>query len=373
MPASFQRLFALMGLVLTFFIVLEIALEIRAVSRGWQGPWLQQLQNTFSSLNPPEIKSGKKTPAGPPAGFSGNRTQMKILVLGSSHSIDPKYSPEDIWPSVMGRTLRAIGNERGMDRLSHVEIINASQIGLSLPTGYAQLKTALGRYEPDAVILYELTNTINSYSETILSGAGRPPPQADGGPGASAGSPPGRSRGGLPLLSMAGIQPLLSEFLADTTVYEQVKSKVGVRFVGLTPKEDYIGSAGEAMLRNDLEKYLSLCRAFNVRLILTEAVTGFDYDLPMGILEDQVLSCYRYNSMLSATGWKATVTGFNQLTRYFAETNQLAFISVRSALTRPEEQLRDVVHFTREGHHCMGETMAESLFRLLKGSPSEAR
>lgn len=373
MTGSFQRLLALIGLMLVFFIMIEIALEIRAVSRGWKGPWIQSLQEAFSSANLPQDKTEKKASSGPPIGFAGSGSALRILVLGSSHSIDPQYPIEDIWPSVMARTLRAIGDKEGIGRLPQAEIINASKVGLSLSTGYGQLKPALELYGPDVVILYELTNSINSYSHTIISGSGESPTHTGDSPGASAGFSLSRLSGGLSLLSMAGIQTLLSEFLTDTTVYEQVKSKIGVRFVELTPKKDYIGAAGEAMLWKDLEKYLSLCRAFKARLILTEAVTGFDYHLPESWVEDQVLSCYRYNSMLSTEGWKATVKGFNRLTKNFAEKNHLVFISTRSALNHPEEQLRDLVHFTREGHRRMGEGMAESLAHLLAENPDAPR
>lgn len=375
MANPYRKLIVLIGLMLGMFASLEIALEYRAIRRGWQGPWFQKVQKLLSIETARKASASAdvgKSPAGspvPPSSAAGPR-DLRIIVFGSSHSIDPKFPPEEIWPHVMQSALRELGALNGIPSLENSTVINASKIGLSLPTGYETLARLLDEHRPDAVLVYELTNTINDYSKEISAAV----LSSDEAPSAGGSNPStGFLNRSLSLLALLGVSPGVGVFFADTTVYEHLKSQVGARVVAVIPKEDYIGPRGEGMFRNDLQRYLELCRTSGATLILSEAITGFDNDPPDDLLQEYALMCHRYNSLLSAEGWSATITRFNQIAHEFAAGNGLPFASARGAFTRPGDGLRDSVHFTREGHQRMGRAMAESLIRVWAGSLTDGR
>jgi hypothetical protein len=375
MSSPYRKLIILIGLMLCMFASLEIALECRAIRRGWQGPWFQKINRMLSvetARNAAASPEGEKTLADSPVLPSSDAGPkvLRIIIFGSSHSIDPKFPPEEIWPHVMQGTLRELGALKGIAQLEKAAVINASEIGLSLPTGYENLVRALDEHRPDAVLIYELTNTINEYSKEILAVS-----RNSGEVSSESGSnrPIGFLNRSLSLLTLLGVSPNVGMFFSDTTVYEHLKSQVGARVVAAIPKEDYIGPQGENMFRSDLQRYLELCQKSGATLILSEAITGFDNDPPEALLKEYVLMCHRYNFLLSAEGWSETIARFNQLAHEFAAGHGLPFTSAREVFTRPGEGLRDSVHFTREGHQQMGRAMAESLIRVWAGSLPNGR
>jgi lysophospholipase L1-like esterase len=371
MPSPYRKLIILIGLMLCMFVALEIVLEYRAIRRGWQGPWFQKIHQLLlveAARSAAASSDGEKMQADSPvlpsadAGAAG----LRIIVFGSSHTIDPRFPPEEIWPHVMQSTLKELGARNGIQRLENATLINASKIGLSLPTGYESLARALQEHRPDAVLVYELTNTINEYSKEILT-------LSRSSNDAASASGSNRSTGflnhTLSLLTLLGVSPRAVIFFSDTTLYEHLKSQLGARVVAAIPKENYIGPRGESMFRGDLQRYLELCRKAGATLILSEAITGFDNNPPDDLIEAFALMCYRYNLLLSADGWSATIARFNQLAKEFAAGHEIPFVSARAVFTRPGEGLRDSVHFTREGHQRMGRSMAESLMQVWRIAP----
>lgn len=381
MKSPIFRLFSVIGLIFTFFAAIEFAAELRAISRGWEGPWIESVKSVFDPLtvsaekgrSQNDLISGQiaitRSPF-VPKDRDPAKPALRMAVMGSSQCEDPKFSIQELWVNQMGDRLREIGQKNGSPRLRNVEIINASWAGSTLISLYPRLKWILEEYQPDLVILYEMSNTINQYSQKIR---GRSGSEAEGkNQSNSGGSTTEVQVANYSLMSLYGIREKFAKTFGETVVYAYLKATLGVQTVAFMSKVDGLGSIGEKWYLSDLQDLLNLCRKHNAQLVLSDFLTIAD-NCASERASSHIRECFRYNTLLSEQGWSNTLSRFNQIGREFSDQERLPFLSARRTVRCTSECFRDFSHFTEQGHKLMGKAMADSIAKQIVCQTGEAR
>ena len=370
MKSPQRRVFLIMMIMAMFFVGTEFLFEIRAIHRGWRGFWIEGIHRMFKPQKSEQLNAHLGSHGDESYSFTrspyvskkreGPHRALRIVVVGTSHSEDLRFPKEDLWVNQMGDRLREIGKRVSMQSLSKTEMINASWSGLTLSSLYPRLEWVLKEYKPDAVIVYELSNSINQYCGMIRQGMA----------GVSSDGPLQdkelmmKNQRSYSLVTIIGLNPLIKGLFGKTVVYEHLKSTIGVQIVDLMAKSDRMGSQGEQWYVEELRKYLSLCQKYRTLLILSEFLSGVDEKLEDATMRQAIKECFRYNNLLTEKGWLNTLTQFNQVTREFSKQYGIRFISARSEVGCSSEYFRDFVHFTRKGHRVMGRAMADTFAKI---------
>jgi len=363
------QLFYMIFLMAVLFATAEFLLEIRAIQRGFSGYWIELLQGMFSSheagANGDRQSSAVMQQIATGAAFSRNmggaQRSIRIVVAGSSETIDPKFPEERRWPSRMVERLNKIGQSYSQTADIRFESMNASWIGTTFRLSCSRIESILKEHHPDVLLVYLMSNSISQYSREIQNDTATAileKPQDCGG--ISAAKEPDYS-----LLNLLGFRQMATQFFGNTVIYEHLKSKVGTQIVDFMKKENEIGYWGEALFLQDLERYLILSKKYQVQLVLAEFAPVVGEGSDESTIRKYVEPFFRYNTLLSERGWMKTVSRLNMISREFSEKHGLSLISTRSTMVGREEYFRDLVHFTELGHDAMGKAMADAYMQTL--------
>lgn len=346
----FRVLLPLLGTIL-FLFAAELALEVRAYSRGWNTMFFGQREGIAGSY---ESGGGAFGEFGPTESFPFRSILVdpekpvgttRYWIASASYAEDQRTEPVSIFPHLLSEQLNHSG--------SPTQVLNAARAGADIQSNLRLLDSLCGQWQPDVVILYEMSTEINVLSELFLSDAGSTeqlrPEEEPKGP-----SDP--------------VEPNWIVRLAEqTTIYELLRMNLTTKVVEARLLENHFPAEAELEFANRVLGAVQEIRAIGGQPVLCTFATSHDRrllsSLPIG-------GMLRWNMYLSAEGWVDAVEVLNQTLRRVAREQDLVLVDVNSAVGGRPELFRDFVHLNRDGHRIVAETIAQTLLTAGVAAPT---
>jgi GDSL-like Lipase/Acylhydrolase family len=317
-----------------FLLAIELGLEVRALTRGWEAFLLGREPGWQTAADPSygprpgfpfrsRVFAAEDQPAGP-----------RLWVASSSYGEDTQLPPGEIFPNLLGELIGA-------------RVLNASQAGFSVGSNTEQLRELGPTWHPKTVVLYQMSNDIDDISQAQARG------QALGEGGGTPGQ--GETSSGNP------ISHRIATWTEQLTVYKHLKMQVTTRLALARPLHGGIGPGGAAEFRARVERFIQTARDLGTRPVLctfaTSHTLGTLADVPASYRQ-QVLAM---NVELSVEGWLAAVEDLNRVLRELAAEQDLVLADVAAAVGDRPELFRDLWHLTAEGHQAAAAAIAAAL------------
>ena len=322
----------------------ELGLEYRGWQRGWETPIFGKLEAWA-----PAGESGY----GPTAAFpfrsarvSPDRTPgvARLWMASSSYGEDVQLAPEVIFPNVLAERLTASGQP--------AEMLNCSRAGMDTLGNVADLADLGPLWKPDVVVLYQVSNDIDSLSRVIL-----------GGLELAAGV--GKSPRADQVLPTAGLAARLTEWTEHTALYAHVKSRITAPLTGARVLADSLGAAGDAAFRSRIEVFLRECDTLGATPVLATFATGHLARERETLPAEWASNLFRYNIYLSVDGWFDAIARYNRIVREIAAEREIPLADVAGAVAGRAELFRDFTHFEPEGHELAAEALEGAVLQAL--------
>jgi lysophospholipase L1-like esterase len=338
--------------VVVFFIFIELGLEVRAHLRGWDTLLYGMVRaeeaggTSDHGANPAFGPTAHFPFRGPVVGLLKPAGAVRIWVASASHGEDIYLPVESIFPSLIGEGLESAGIS--------AQVLNASRAGTGISGNLAMLKRDFDDWQPDFVVLYQLSMDISILSEQLLAPIGSSVP----GQRATDESGPFGEEGNQGL-SWA------SRTFEKFTVYELLNAKITTPLSTAQVLNDDLGTEAEASFRRTVEEFVEQVRQLGAEPILCTFATSYSPRAPGPIPRDVVLFVHRWNKHLSARGWLDAIDRLNGVIRAVAQERNVHLVDLEPALTGRQEFFRDPVHFSPAGHRAMAEGIASGLSQRL--------
>lgn len=339
------KTYRLVFILLGFLIAVEVGLEIRAHRKGWE---------TLLFGEPKTMTTQPRTDDGQPL-FGPTKEfpfrsvivprqkdprRPRIWIASSSYAQDNYIRPTDIFPYLIGVNLK----EKGWD----VQILNAAKEGQSIAANVRELRKSAKDWQPDYILLYQMNLDINELSKQFLGQSGGAPKDS----GEESVSEPGPSQ------AQVGWAVKLAE---KTTVYQLLKQNITARLSQSRILAPEIGAEARAAFRKRIYDVIEFSRSIGATPILCTFASSHDRkDLDaMPVRVKNFL--LRYNVYLSVPGWVKTIEEFNDDIRRIGAEQNVCVIDLNKQIGGRKKYFRDFVHFTKEGHRVMAQSIAQVL------------
>lgn len=322
-----------------FLLLLELALEVRAASRGYRATLLGRGPGVAAQGTAPDPIFGP-TPGFP---FRSRivspeeaRSSHALWLASSSYGEDVYMPPGDLFATRLAEALRT-------------PVINASHGGTTVRSNTAELERLGPTYQPAIALLYQMSNDIDLISERLAAGL-------------SAGSAPGAASG-----SAHALAPI-SPWIQSMTTYRQLKSHVSSRLAEHLPLWDDLDThtpkdspAPEEIFKKDVLAFMEAATRLGAEPVLITFATAYDTETVAEMPPELVRQNLAMNIVLSPEGWTGTIRHFNQTLRELAAEEGLVCIDLAEELRGHPELFRDLWHLTKAGHARVAELLDEAL------------
>lgn len=331
------RPFRVLLWTVAFLLIAELALEVRAVRRGWEGLLLGK-QTGWHTATDPTYGPAEDFPFRSLRIRPEDAAEERIWVASSSYGEDVQLLAAQIFPNRLGEHLRAAGLD--------VQVLNASRAGTYVGSNVEDLARLGPRWRPTRVVLYQMSNDVDRVSEMAAA-------RASAG---DSGAAPGQGQAAAP-----GKPSLVARNAELLTSYKHLKTQITTRLVKGVPLRDALGPRDVAVYGEDVRRFVRSARELGAEAVLCTFATSHaaaDLDALPADFERQILSM---NMVLSMRGWIDSIGRFNDVLREIAADEQIALVDVAAAVTGRRELFRDFWHFTPEGHDLVAKTIAAAL------------
>jgi len=134
---------------------------------------------------------------------------------------------------------------------------------------------------------------------------------------------------------------------------------------------DGIGPEAEQVFEDRVSRFIDVCKELRVEPVLCTFAASHGVHNVEAMPTRTRLFLARYNIYLSVQGWMGTTKRLNAAVRRIAVERSILLIDVDAAVGGHPWYFRDFVHFTREGHRVVAETLAAGLVKVgSSGTPS---
>jgi hypothetical protein len=342
---GYRRGLGVLVWALAFLVMVEVLLELRAYSRGYDSILFAR-REPASADSPATAAAATDPEFGPTESFPFRSRVVsverpadtkRVWISSSSLSEALNLPPDRIFAEYLTQQL----NESGLPS----QTLNAGRSGMTLAASAARLRNEGPQWVPDYVIVYDMLNDINQLSNAYLAALSRGIPVPD--PGAGTGDVPQGS-------------PLVRQLQAATTfaqLREQVTSRVGAQRILF---DDLPEAALESFMR-DLDEVCQAAITVGARPIVctfaTQLVPGNIKNTPADIW----LPMFRYNMYLSLPGWSSVIAELNGRIQAYAAANDYVLADVAAVAAARPEFFTDVAHFSEEGHRLVAPVFAAAV------------
>lgn len=321
-----------------YLLLIELALEWRAVRRGWEAMLLG-------------VEAGEATSYderfGPRDGFpfrslviprQADEGVSRFWLASSSYGEDLQLEPQQLFAHLLGERL----SEHGIPN----QVLNASRSGYWIPSNLRELRAEGPRWRPDAVILYQMSNDIDKISTAVLApgGGGESDPEIGGGGGDPSQEP-----------------DAISRLVEQTTIFKHIKSQLTARLSRARLLVDELGEEGDQRFERLVWEFVTTVRELDAQPVLcTFATSHLRSSLDELPLEYE-LNLLRFNMHLSVEGWVNTVARFNRVLRRVAEEAGVPLVDLARVVGGQSQHFRDYLHLTASGHQIVAGAIADVL------------
>lgn len=340
-----QRPFSVVLWTALALLVGELALEARALRRGWDGPLLAWV------LPSTTVSAAEEAPTwGPTADFpfrsrlteeDPDPGRGRVWVASSSYGEDTRHPPQAIFPNLLVEEMDRLGVE--------IEVLNASRAGYFLGSNNRELREFGGRWRPDVALLYQMSNDIDLISEAIsvqAAGLGTPGLPEGSDDQATVKAPPSSS---------------LDRFVEGLTVYKNLKTLITARLARARVLKDSLHPEARERFEALVTEFVQESRARGAEPVLCSFATRWPLKRIEEAGPEAELQVLAINVELSLRGWLDTVEQFNEVLEEVARREGLMLVDVAARLTGRSELYRDLWHFEAEGHRLVAQVIAEAL------------
>lgn len=354
------RSFRILAWIAAWLLLIEVGLEARAHSRGWETllfgdvtPEAETAESEFGPTDDFPFRS-RIVPRDKPAG------RTRVWLGSSSYAEDVRQPPDRLFCALAEQALR----DGGVD----VELLNSSRGGMTSVDNVRDLVDQAGPWDVDVAVLYQMTNDIDALTRFVFEGS----PEADEVVDEDLRTVFALSRDEEPAAPAEVVPPINERAMSSiqrvfeaTSTYAQLKNQITSRLTRGRVLAARLGDEGNALFVERVVTFLDACDDAGVRPVLCTFATSH---VPATIDEmpsDTVDNLFRYNIHLAVRGWMASVAELNDALRELASARDVALIDVDAAITGRAELFRDFTHFTREGHAAVAEVFAAGLAEAL--------
>ena len=344
---------SVIGLIITFIIIIEVGLEYRAYSKGWN--------TLLFGMKVREIVSNqqKKSPHYGPTNKFPFRSKIiankkpngavRIWVSSSSYGEDIYVAADKIFPNL-------IGGATTLKVFETIQVLNASKAGLTVKSNTLELKKNGEIWLPDIVILYQMSNDISQLSAGNFS------------------------KNNVDLVEEDDLSAeiekhrpnYLIRIVERLTFYRNLKSLVTPMLNQAKFLSDSIDADANDEFKRRVEEFVIEAKNNGAEVVLCTFAISHDgrylNDPPAAIMN----SVLKFNEKLSYKGWVNTVKSFNDIIRKTAEKHNVILVDLYKEVTGKREYFRDFFHFTKKGHKKVAELISSNKkFILLLGKQDE--
>jgi len=332
-----------------FLVALELGLEVRARHRGWETlifgfpvtsesvPAGQQDHQEFG----PTPSFPFRSRIAPQEKVSPNH---RYWIASSSHAEDIYLSPSMTFPNVLERLLK----EKG----SNAVVLNASRAGLDIPQNVNDLRQFGKQWQPDYVILYQMSLSISSIAKRTLSGS-----RVQG-----AAQPNNQPKAAGPIT-------WANWLVEHTTIYANVKGQISARIGASRVLVNDLGLKGEQEYVAMLRTFIDTVRSMGSVPVLTTFATSHTRKDLAAFPRDVALGMFKYSSFLSVEGWVVSVERLNATVRRVASEEGVMLIDLESSVAGRHEFFKDFVHFSPAGHEAVAQAIGTALIERENKDP----
>jgi len=329
---------------LLFLILAEIGLEFRAYHRGFDTIAFGTHQRQGVEPDTPAISSTVQPASLGDQLGEKKAGEIRYWIASSSHAEDSYLSRELIFPTRLEGLLRESGQL--------AVVVNASHAGMTIQANQTDLEARGNRIHPDIVILYQMSTEITELSKVLLS------PRRSGSTKAK--------DSGTALPPPAQPNRIVRVF-EHTSIYALLKSNLSNRLAGQRVLADELGGEGDIAFEQQVLAFVQTARRIGAEPVLCTFATSHTRSQFPNVPDSVSSFLFRYNMYLSVIGWLDTVDRFNDVLRRLAAKEHFRLVELDTVLSGREENFRDFVHFTPEGHA----RVAQEIFsQLRQGSTS---
>lgn len=338
------RHFSILGAIALVLIVIEVPLELRAYSRGFQ-TFLFGWRGITPST-PVEGKEARSFGPSPSFPFWSEVVPEKLeagetryWITSASHAAETQLPLDLIFPVVLSDLCR----ERGQP----CQVLSASAPGFTIPASAEQIETLASKYPPKVVIVYQMANDVIELARLVFSGASleTPPSKAE----------PGEKQ------ALVSPRVLTHEFVDNMTAHQLLRTNLSNRVVAQRILHDELPEAARKVFITRLSHFIAVARKHGTEPVLCTFATSHRSDQIEQFPEAHRLKLFAFSRELSMPGWARTADLLNAEIRVLAQTEDLRLIDVAEQISGRHELFRDFYHFTPEGHREVAMVLANAL------------
>lgn len=329
-------------------LAVEVGLELRARSRGWDTLLLGRAA-AGGGASGEDMRQSADFP------FRSARVAeerapgvARVWFASASYGQDEALPAAKVFPNRAEAHLRAAGIA--------CEVLNASHAGDTILGNRVLLRDRGGRYRPDAVVLYEMSNDLDQIAVEVLSGGHRGAHERS----ARAQSPIPEQPSDGPALGWAG------RLFERSTTFANLKTVITARLTKARILCDRLPDEAEVRFEARVRLFLAEARLVGARPILSSFATAYRRDELERVPPERELGLLRTNVYLSLAGWLDAIERMNGVLQRIAGEEGLPFVDVAAEVGGRPELFRDLWHFTAEGHDRVGALFARALGGALR-------
>lgn len=326
------------AMTFAFLLLVETALEVRHYRKGFSTLLFGQKESA-RHLDAGDAASGP-TPEFPFRSAVVQVTKppnsVRLWVASASYAAAVDLPPSASFANQLCRTFSAAHGKP-------CQTLNNSAAAWTTTENIEQIKRFGARWQPDFVVLYEMSNDIEYYSGKHLD-TPRTLWTFDNG-------------------IFDSVRAVLQGILERTSLYSHVRHYIGgsVLLSAQLPASLPEKAVGDFRMR--LEAFIRECRNIGATPVLLTFAASNDVRSMQSMPLDYKFQVLRYNGNLSPEGWVHTIDRFNEIIRQVGSENDVIVADVAAHLDRRAEYYKDFFHFTPQGHAAMAALIGSLLSR----------
>ena len=330
-------------LIFAQLFILEAALEFRHYRLGYTTPLFGtkiiadvNVGTNGDDLTFSQIKYGPtesfpfKSYIVPP---SPKTEGYRFWIASASHAEGGRIPAEKVFPNRICE----------FTQLRSCDVINGSALGMTIGQNEAQLKKLSSTYQPDFVLLYQMSLIISGQQRSLTNGDTSDKVNVD------------TSNHGL--VDISSLRELFQSF----SLYVHLSDYVGGNIKLSGQLKNQMPDSMENDFRNQILEFITTCRELNLKPILITFAASHNRENLAQMPASERTNFVKYYAYLSADGWINTIERYNNVLREISKESKVPLIDLSQSVNGASELFIDFVHFNEAGHEKVAKIIAQEL------------
>jgi lysophospholipase L1-like esterase len=343
MPTALRSFFMAAAMTFAFLLLVEAALEFRHYRKGYS-------TLLFGQKEPARAPDAGDAASGPTPEFpfrsavvqvAKPANSVRLWVASASYAAAVDLPPSASFANQLCRTFSAANGRP-------CQTLNNSAAAWTTSENIEQLKRFGAQWQPDFVMLYEMSNDIEYYSGKHLD----------------APSTLWNFDNGI----FDTVRAILQGTVEQTSLYSHVRHYIGGSVLLSAQLPASLPEKAIGDFRTRLETFIRECRNIGATPVLLTFAASNDVRSMQSMPLDYKFQVLRYNGNLSPEGWVHSIDRLNEIIRQVGRENDVMVADVAAHLDRRPEYYKDFFHFTAQGHDAMASLIGSLLSRQVNAT-----